>query len=225
MTAKQDLKIKAATAALDYIEDHAIIGVGTGRTANCFIELMAKQKHRIDACVASSIETARRLRALGLVVLDLPVVDRLDVYFDGADEVDLQHRMIKGGGGALTREKIVATVAEKFVCMVEAHKWVDHLGQFPIAVEVLPMARSLVARSLVTLGGDPVYRQGFVTDNGNIILDTYHFDLEAFSDLESEINQITGVVDNGLFLRRKADVVVRAGEEGVKINHLSSLTD
>jgi len=120
----------------------------------------------------------------------------------------------------LTREKIVATVAEKFVCMIEAHKCVDHLGQFPIAVEVLPMARSLVARSLVTLGGDPVYRQGFVTDNANIILDVHHFDLEAYSDLEAEINQITGVVDNGLFLRRKADIVVSAGKEGVKINHL-----
>lgn len=211
-----DYKSQVALAALDYLGDQQIIGVGTGRTANSFIDELAKHKHRIDACVASSIETERRLKAHGLVVLDLPVVDRVDVYFDGADEVNPQHQMIKGGGGALTREKILATAAQKFVCMIESQKWVEHLGQFPIAVEVLPMARSLAARALVDLGGDPIYRQGFETDNGNIILDVYHMESARFSMLELEMKHIPGVVETGLFMHRKADVVISAGPSGIE---------
>ncbi len=213
---KSDYRSQVAIAALDYLEDQQIIGVGTGRTANCFIDELAKHKHRIDACVASSIETERRLKAHGLVVLDLPVVDRVDVYFDGADEVNPQHQMIKGGGGALTREKILATAAQKFVCMIESHKWVEQLGQFPIAIEVLPMARSLAARALVDLGGDPIYRQGFVTDNGNIILDVYHMESARFSVLEFEIKHIPGVVETGLFMHRKADMIISAGPSGIE---------
>ncbi|PJD93593.1 MAG: ribose 5-phosphate isomerase A [Legionella sp.] len=219
-----DYKSQVAMAALDYIKDHQIIGVGTGRTVNCFIEALSQHNHRIDACVASSIETARRLKEHGFVVLELPVVERVDIYFDGADEVNHQHQMIKGGGGALTREKILATAAQTFVCMIESHKWVDHLGQFPIAIEVLPMARSLAARALVNLGGDPVYRQGFVTDNGNIILDVYHMDTARFLDLEFEIKHIPGVVETGLFMHCKADVVLSAGPLGVETRVLSEHT-
>lgn len=212
-----DLKIRVAEAALEYLKEPAIIGVGTGRTANCFIDLLIKRKHLVDACVASSLETERRLKALGFVVLDLPTVDNLEWYFDGADEVNPAHQMIKGGGGALTREKIVANAAKTFVCIVETHKCVQRLGQFPVAVEVIPMARSYVARALVALGGDPIYRQGFVTDNGNIILDLYHCDPEAVPDLEGDIKQITGVVDSGLFFKRPADIVLCADAAGVSI--------
>lgn len=211
------LKMKVAHKALEYIDGHSIIGVGTGTTVNCFIEALATRKHQIDACVASSQATEHLLRTHGFSILELPVVDHLDIYFDGADEVNAKHQMIKGGGGALTREKIVAFAAKTFICMVDQHKWVTQLGQFPIAVEVLPMARSVVARALVALGGDPVYRQGIVTDNGNIILDTYHLPTDRFEALEIEINAIPGVVDNGLFMRRRADVVLIAGPEGVEV--------
>lgn len=218
-----DLKRQVAQAALEYLTERVAIGVGTGRTANCFIDLLSQRKDLIDACVASSVETERRLKAHGFTVLALPTVDRVDWYFDGADEVTPQHHMIKGGGGALTREKIVATVAKKFVCMVEAHKWVPYLGQFPVAVEVIPMARSLVGRALFNMGLDPVYRQGFVTDNGNIILDVHHCNPDKFPNLERDINQITGVVENGLFLNRRADIVLCASAKGVittTIEHL-----
>lgn len=217
ITHPDDLKMKVAEAALAYLTERVTIGVGTGRTANCFIEVLSKRKHLVEACVASSIETERRLKAHGFVVWDLPSVDTLEWYFDGADEVNPHHQMIKGGGGALTREKIVASAAQTFVCMIESHKWVPKLGQFPVAVEVIPMARSYVARALVALGGDPVYRQGFVTDNGHIILDTFHFSVEGgASDLEREIKQIPGVVDSGLFLHRKADIVLCAETSGVR---------
>ena len=216
-----ELKIQVAQAALEYITERVTIGVGTGRTANCFIEALSQRKHLIDACVASSVETERRLQAHGFVVLDLPTIDKLEWYFDGADEVNQKHQMIKGGGGALTREKIVANAAQTFVCMIESPKWVTHLGQFPIAVEVLPMARSQVARALVELGGDPVYRQGFVTDNGNIILDLYyHGNPDTLPGLEHDIKQITGVVESGLFTQRIAEIVLCADATGVKTTKL-----
>lgn len=215
-----NLKASLAQAALEYITERVTIGVGTGRTANCFIEALSQRKHLIDACVASSLETERRLKAQGFMVLDLPTVDKLEWYFDGADEVNPQHQMIKGGGGALTREKIVANAAQTFVCMIESSKWVTQLGHFPIAVEVIPMARSQVARALVDLGVNPVYRQGFVTDNGNIILDLYHSNLPILPSLEQDIKQITGVVESGLFLQRRADIVLCADTTGVNTTRL-----
>ena len=217
MNNKDALKIKVAEAALEYVADHPIIGVGSGSTVNCFIDALAKRRAQIEACVAASEATALRLRALGLPVLELTAVDQLDIYFDGADEVNPQHQMIKGGGGALTREKILAFAAKTFVCMVDESKCVKQLGQFPIAVEVIPMARSLVARALLALGGDPVYRQGMSTDNGNIILDTYHLPFQDFEALELKINSIPGVVENGLFMRRPADLVLIAGKGGVEV--------
>lgn len=219
---QDDLKIQAAQAALEYLTERVTIGVGTGRTTNCFIELLSQRKHLIDACVASSIETERRLKAHGFLVLDLPLVEKVEWYFDGADEVNAQHQMIKGGGGALTREKILANAAHTFVCMVENSKWVSQLGKFPVAVEVIPMARSQVARALVDLDCDPVYRQGFTTDNGNIILDAHHCKPHESPNLEREIKLIPGVVDNGLFLARRADIVLCASDSGVKITVLKS---
>lgn len=215
-----NLKIKAATAALDYLSERTIIGIGTGTTTNCFIELLSQRKHLIEACVASSLETARRLKAHGFLVLDLPLVDKVEWYIDGADEVNAEHQMIKGGGGALTREKILANAAHKFICIVESRKWVKELGQFPVAVEVIPMARSLVARALVDLGCDPAYRPGFITDNGNIILDAHHCKPQACPNLERDIKLIPGVVENGLFLHRRADIVLCANEKEVKVSEL-----
>ena len=168
-----ELKAKVALAAIEYIEDNMIVGVGTGSTVNYFIKELARIKHRIDACVASSKATELLLRELKIPVVELNVVNDLAIYIDGADEVNKWHQMIKGGGGALTREKIIASAAKKFICIVDESKVVNHLGSFPVAVEVLPMARSFVARELVKLKGDPVYREGFVTDNGNIILDLF----------------------------------------------------
>jgi len=212
-----DLKKQVAEAALECIDDNVIVGVGTGSTVNYFIQALASIKHRIEACVASSKETERRLLELGFVVLDLNVVDELPIYIDGADEVNSQHVMIKGGGGALTREKIIASAARKFVCIVDESKVVSHLGAFPLAVEVLPIARSFVARALVKLGGSPQYRQGVVTDNGNIILDVFDLNFDALSNLEDAINSIPGVVENGLFAKRLADTVMVAGANGVRI--------
>ncbi len=212
-----NLKAKAAHAALSYIDDNLIIGVGTGSTVNYFIEELAKIKHRIDACVASSHATEARLRALGLPVIELNAADDVAVYIDGADEVNPRCELIKGGGGALTREKIIASVAQQFICIVDKSKFVQHLGAYPIAVEVIPMARSYVARELVKLGGDPVYRDGFVTDNGNIILDVYSMPLGCLpKTLEDTINTIPGVVENGIFGSRLADKVLIADEQGVK---------
>ena len=210
-----ELKAKAAHAALAYLEDHRIVGVGTGSTVNYFIKALRGIKHRIDACVASSIVTEQLLREAGLPVIDLNVAGDVSVYVDGADEVNRLHQMIKGGGGALTREKIVATVAEQFICIVDQRKVVDRLGQFPVAVEVLPMARSLVARELLKLGGDPVYREGVVTDNGNILLDVFNLNVDDPTAVENAINIIPGVVENGLFATRLADVVLVASEAGV----------
>lgn len=210
-----ELKIKAAQAAMAFIEDDMVIGVGTGSTVNFFIKELAAIKHRIDACVASSKATEALLRAAGIPVIDLNSVSDLPVYIDGADEVNERGEMIKGGGGALTREKIVANVAKQFICIVDESKIVTHLGQFPVAVEVIPMARSLVARQLVKLGGDPEYREGFVTDNGNIILDVFNFPMNTLGTLEDSINVIPGVVDNGLFTHRLADKILVASASGV----------
>lgn len=208
-----ELKKQAAHAALQYlVDDNMIVGVGTGSTVNYFIEALATIKHRIDACVASSKATEMRLRQFNIPVIDLNVASVLPIYIDGADEVTEQYAMIKGGGGALTREKIIATVAQQFICIVDEQKLVPQLGTFPIAVEVLPMARSFVARELVKLGGDPCYREGVITDNGNIILDVYRLDLNHMTALEDAINIIPGVVENGLFSRRLADVLLVGGK-------------
>lgn len=211
-----ELKKAAAKAALAFIEDDTVVGVGTGSTVNYFIEELATIKHRIDACVASSKKTEELLRAAGIPILDLNSVQELAVYVDGADEVTERFDMIKGGGGALTREKIVANVAKKFICIVDESKLVHHLGYFPVAVEVIPMARSFVARELVKLGGDPQYREGYQTDNGNIILDVFNLTINEPIALENKINQIPGVVENGIFANRLADVVLVAKAEGIK---------
>lgn len=210
-----ELKIKAAKAAMAYIKDDMIVGVGTGSTVNYFIQELAVVKHKIDACVASSKATEHLLKAAGIPVLDLNSVQDLPVYVDGADEVTEHGEMIKGGGGAHTREKIIASVAQQFVCIVDETKVVKHLGEFPIAVEVIPMARSFVARQIVLLGGDPQYRDGVVTDNGNIILDVYNFTITTPMALENSINLIPGVVENGLFGHRVADKILVARKDGV----------
>ncbi len=208
--------MQAAKAALQYIEDDMVVGVGTGSTVNFFIKELATIKHRIDACVSSSKATEALLRQEGIPVIDLNSVQDLPIYIDGADEVTEQGAMIKGGGGAHTREKIVAQVAEKFICIVDDSKLVKHLGNFPVAVEVIPQARSMVARKLVQLGGDPEYREGFITDNANIILDVFHLTLDEPMDMENRINQIVGVVENGIFAHRTADIILLASQDGVK---------
>jgi ribose 5-phosphate isomerase A len=213
---KESLKKAAAKAALDYVEYGVVLGVGSGSTVNYFIEELKSVKGKIEAAVASSLETEKRLRALSIPVWDLNSIDEIPVYVDGADEINAAKQMIKGGGGALTREKIVAAVAKKFICMVDQAKQVDLLGAFPVAIEVIPMARSYVARQMVKLGGDPVYRQGFVTDNGNVILDVHNLKILEPIAMEERINNIVGVVTNGIFAKRPADVVLLATESGVK---------
>ena len=207
------LKKQVAEAALRFVPEGEYIGVGTGSTANFFIDGLATMKDRIKGAVASSEATAERLKGHGIEVVSLNDVDRLPVYVDGADEVNGHREMIKGGGGALTREKIVAAVADQFICIVDGSKQVKRLGKFPLPVEVLPMARSYVARKLVALGGQPEYRDGFVTDNGNIILDVHNLDILNPLELEENINNIVGVVTNGLFAKRPANVVL-VGENG-----------
>lgn len=219
-----ELKSKAAKAATHYIEDNMILGIGTGSTVNYFIKELASYKHRIDACVASSKATEALLREMGIPVIDLNLASEVHLYIDGADEVTASGQMIKGGGGALTREKIVANVANQFICIVDESKLVEELGQFPIAVEVIPMARSYVARRLVALGSDPVYREGFVTDNGHIILDTLGFPMTSPSAVEDAINLLPGVVENGVFSHRLADIIVVGTEQGVDcLNRIKSL--
>lgn len=210
-----ELKQKAAYAALDYIDDNIVLGVGTGSTVNFLIEQLVKVKHRIDACVASSKATEARLKAIGMPVVDLNVAGELTLYIDGADEVTKHKEMIKGGGGALTREKILATASMQFLCIVDESKVVSRLGNFPVAVEVLPLARSFVAREIVKLGGDPVYREGFITDNDNIILDIYNLNINQPLELEKLIKIIPGVVENGLFAQRLADKVIIGNANGV----------
>jgi ribose 5-phosphate isomerase A len=213
---QDELKQAVAKAAIAYVPEDCIVGVGTGSTANFFIDELARIKGRLEGAVASSEATAARLKAAGIRVFDLNSVDELPVYVDGADEVTRHLHMIKGGGGALTREKIVAAVAGKFVCIADEAKLKDVLGAFPLPVEVIPMARSYVARELVRLGGHPELRQGFATDNGNIILDVHGLAIVNPVVLEGEINQIVGVVANGLFARRGADVLLLGTRDGVK---------
>ena len=213
---QDDKKKAAARAALEYVADNAVIGVGTGSTANHFIELLATLRGRIAGTVASSEATAARLRRHGIPVYDLNGVGTVPVYVDGADEADRNLRLVKGGGGALTREKILAAAAEKFVCVADDSKLVAVLGKFPVPVEVIPMARSYVARQVVKLGGNPIWRDGFVTDNGNIVLDVYNLNLTDPAAVEAELNQITGVVTNGIFARRPADVLILGTDGGVR---------
>jgi ribose 5-phosphate isomerase A len=211
---QDELKQQVAKAAVEYVKE-GIIGVGTGSTANYFIEELAKVKHKIDGAVASSEATAERLRGHGIEVFDLNNVDGMDIYVDGADEITEHMHMLKGGGGALTREKIVAAVAKKFICICDETKYVPVLGKFPLPVEVLPMARSQVARELVKLGGQPKLRD-FTTDNGNVILDVHNLTISDPVETEAKINQIVGVVTNGLFAARPADVLLLATADGVK---------
>ncbi len=213
---QDDKKQQAALAALEFVPHDGVIGVGTGSTANYFIAALGKIKGRLEGAVASSLASAERLRAQGIDVLELNDAGPLAVYVDGADEADLHRQLIKGGGGALTREKIVAAASRRFVCIIDDSKLVDHLGRFPLPVEVIPMARSFVARELVALGGQPEYRAGFTTDNGNLILDVYALDMTNPCELEQRINQIPGVVTNGLFALRPADVLLVGAATGVR---------
>ncbi|RBO80154.1 ribose-5-phosphate isomerase RpiA [Marinomonas aquiplantarum] len=217
---QDELKQAVAEAAVNYIlpllEDNTIVGVGTGSTANLFIDELAKHKNKFDGTVASSDASAQRLKDHGIAVYDLNSVDQIRVYIDGADESDHHLRLIKGGGAALTREKIVVACSDEFVCIADESKLVNVLGDFPLPVEVIPMARSYVARQLVKLGGDPVYREGVVTDNGNHILDVYNLKILDPIKLENQINAIVGVVTNGLFANRSADVLLLATQDGVK---------
>jgi len=217
---QDQLKSAVAQAAVDYIQakldNDSIVGVGTGSTANFFIDHLAKIKHQFDGAVASSEATAERLKSHGIPVYELGAIDEMEFYIDGADETNERLELIKGGGGALTREKIVAAVAKKFLCIVDKSKQVELLGDFPLPVEVIPMARSLVGRALVQLGGDPVYREGFVTDNGNQIIDVHNLKILEPKKLEAEINNITGVVTNGLFAMRPADILFVGSASGVE---------
>jgi ribose 5-phosphate isomerase A len=217
---QDELKQAVAQAAADYVAANApagsIIGVGTGSTANFFIDALAALKDRYKGAVASSEATRKRLEGHGITVFDLNDVDDIPVYVDGADEVDAGLNMIKGGGGALTREKIVAAVAKSFVCIADGSKLVDVMGKFPLPVEVIPMSRAYVARELAKLGGKPVLRAGFTTDNGNVILDVHGLQITDPKGLEAQINQITGVVTNGLFALRPANLLLLGTSEGVR---------
>ena len=218
MSAEGDAKKRlAARAALDYVTDGAVIGVGTGTTVNLFIEELIPYRNRVRAAVSSSNASSQRLTAGGITVLDLNDVADLGVYIDGADETTRARYLIKGGGGALTREKIVAAAAAQFVCIADESKLVDRLGAFPLPVEVIPMARSLVARRLTAYGGRPVWREGFVTDNGNIILDVHGLTIDDPPAMETELNQIAGVVTVGLFALRPADVLIIGTEQGARV--------
>ena len=213
---QDELKHAVARAALDYVVEGQLVGVGTGSTARLFIEALAEMKDRIAGAVASSEDTRQRLEGHGIKVFDLNEVTDIPVYIDGADEINVEMHMIKGGGGALTREKIVSAVAKKLVCIVDDTKLVEILGKFPLPVEVIPMARAYVTRELAKLGGTPVLREGFVTDNGNLVLDVKGLQILDPVDLETHINQITGVVTNGLFARRPADVCLMGTGTGVQ---------
>ena len=213
---QNELKQAAARAAIAHVPAGCIVGVGTGSTANYFIDELATIKHKLDGAVASSEASAQRLKKHGIEVHDLNTVKDLPVYVDGADEITRHLAMIKGGGGALTREKIVAAAARKFICIADESKLVDVLGRFPLPVEVIPMARSYVARELVKLGGQPALRTGFTTDNGNVIIDVHNLQIMKPLELESALNQIAGVVANGLFARRGADVLLLGTAGGVQ---------
>ncbi len=218
MSAESDARKRlAARAALDYLQDGAVIGVGTGSTVNLFIEELIPCRNRIRAAVSSSNASTERLRAGGITVLDLNEVGDLGVYVDGADEATRARHLVKGGGGALTREKIVAAAAAQFVCIADESKLVDRLGTFPLPIEVIPMARSLVARRLVAYGGRPVWREGVVTDNGNHILDVHGLMIEDPPAMERELNQLTGVVTVGIFALRPADVLILGTSQGIQV--------
>ena len=212
---QNDQKQAAAEAALDFIESGEILGVGTGSTTNFFIDALAKVKGKIDGVVSSSEASSERLRAIGLPVLDLNRTGDLSLYVDGADEATKHLHLIKGGGGALTREKIVASASRRFVCIADQSKLSDHLGSFPLPIEVIPMAQSLVARKIIAMGGQPELRSGFTTDNGNLILDVKNLDLTDPSSMEAKLNLLPGVVDNGLFAVRRADVLLVGTSDGV----------
>jgi len=216
MNAEQK-KQAVAIAALDYIEESTILGIGTGSTANYFIDALANRKHLIKGTVASSEDSAERLRDHGIPIYDLNSVDEISVYIDGADEIDKDLNLLKGGGGALTREKIVASVAKKFVCIADDSKLVNIMGSFPLPVEVIPMAQSAVARALFKLGGKPVLRKGFTTDNGNIILDVHNLSINQPHALEQQLNNIVGVVCNGVFAQQAAHVALLGSDNGVKV--------
>lgn len=209
------LKRRAAQAAFDYINDGDIVGVGTGSTVNHFIEILANHKDRIQAAVSSSEASTTLLKRSGIEVLELNYTGSIPIYVDGADETNHHRQLIKGGGGALTREKIVAQAADQFVCIVDESKLVDVLGEFPLPIEVVPMARSLVGRAVAALGGTPYWREDFITDNGNLILDVYNLDFMDTKTLETTLNNIPGVVTCGIFAHRPADVVIVANESGI----------
>ncbi|EJV9424217.1 ribose-5-phosphate isomerase RpiA [Vibrio vulnificus] len=214
---QDEMKKAAGWAALKYVEKGSIVGVGTGSTVNHFIDALGTMSEEIKGAVSSSVASTEKLEALGIKIFDCNEVGSLDIYVDGADEINADREMIKGGGAALTREKIVAAIADKFICIVDGTKAVDVLGTFPLPVEVIPMARSYVARQLVKLGGDPCYREGVITDNGNVILDVYGMKITNPKQLEDQINGIPGVVTVGLFAHRGADVVITGTPEGAKI--------
>jgi ribose 5-phosphate isomerase A len=216
-SSSDDKKRRAALAALDYIEDGKIIGIGTGSTVNHFIDALGSVRERIPGAVSSSSASTARLQALGIPVMDLNEVEALDQYFDGADEATRERRLIKGGGAALTREKIVAAAARRFICLIDDGKLVRTLGTFPLPIEVIPMARALVSRQLTALGGRPVWRQGCVTDNGNPILDVHDLQIHDPVALERELNQLAGVVTVGLFAVRPADVLLMGVDGGVQM--------
>lgn len=216
MSSADALKRKAAEAALKYIDGVSILGVGTGSTVNHFIDLLASFKSKIEGAVSSSEGTTERLKKLGIPVLDLNAVGDLEIYIDGADEINPDLQLIKGGGGALTREKIIAAASRKFVCIADESKYVHYLGKFPLPIEVIPMARSFVARQMVKLGGSPKWREGYITDNGNQIIDVHGLEIFKPIELEQTINNIPGVVTVGIFALRPADVVLLGTESGVK---------
>ncbi|OCH25092.1 ribose-5-phosphate isomerase RpiA [Aliivibrio sp. 1S128] len=213
---QDEMKKAAGWAALEYVKPGSIVGVGTGSTVNHFIDALATMKKEIKGAVSSSVASTEKLKELGIPVFECNDVFSLDVYVDGADEINGKNEMIKGGGAALTREKIVAAISEKFICIVDDTKQVEILGQFPLPVEVIPMARSYVARELVKLGGDPAYREGVVTDNGNMILDVHNMQITNAKELEDNINSLAGVVTVGLFAHRGADVLLVGSPDGVK---------
>jgi len=213
---QDEMKRKAAEAALEYVITDEIVGVGTGSTVNHFIDVLAEVKHKIEGAVSSSVVSTERMQAHGIKVYDLNEVNGIEVYIDGADESDHYLNLIKGGGGALTREKIIAGASKKFVCIADESKLVDVMGEFPLPVEVIPMARSFIARELVKLGGRPVYREGFVTDNGCDILDVHDLKIMEPIKLENELNKLPGIVTVGIFANRPADVLILGTPEGAK---------
>lgn len=221
MTA-DELKKQAAWAALEYVKGDGIVGVGTGSTVNHFIDALASIKGRIEGAVSSSIVSTQKLEANGIKVFDLNDCNEIDIYVDGADESNAYLQLVKGGGGALTREKIIAAASKQFVCIADESKYVDVLGSFPLPVEVIPMARSYVAREIVKMGGQPVYREGFITDNHNVILDVHGWQIMEPIKLEKTLNDIVGVVTNGLFAMRPADVLLLGSQEGTKTVHAKS---